>query len=785
MWSTVEPRMWMSISASFVLKPSISDKATLVPTLEQKVALPPPGPVLMWAVQWDLDIRAMVDDLKSLDLNEGPSVVERYCQNEAFMNKLRKIVRNVVSQSEMIRITQEVRMKRELEKFQRMNFQKSAEEEDEDAKAWQAMMLEMTGEKPQETQIDVNVGAPAQQMSTVFEGDDAEALEAMMAVMNRKPFEAAVAEPPIPTPAPQAAFNADDAAALEAMMSVMNRKPFEAWVKFRTMLQENATATYICQDVPAEVPEPISTPAASFEGDDAAAWDAMLSVMNRKPFEDAPPEVPAPISTPAASFEGDDAAAWDAMMSAMNRKPFEENAEPASSALHEDDAAALEAMMSVVSRKPFEDATEAPAPISAESTSLQQDDAAAWDAMLSVMNRKPFEAEAAPVQASPALQGDDAAALDLMMSVVNQKPCEDSPKGLLQSDCSTEHVQVLEKSESEQSGGPRRPSSGESCTVTSFAMAESVLLVPGERRLDLETTEGVMIQAEDCDTWRRPDSQELQSLKVFLDQQHGFHERRQHGYVMVGGTRVGFTKQGATFAAADYNNNGRLSRPEISHMMRRLLYTMSAEDGREMMERADADENGGVSYDEFVEWLERNNPGDEKPTMTDGWDIEGKFVRVLQRAERVEREDGTALGAAGIGASLVMAWSEWTLKTTGCGLPAGPFGLLGATEGLSYLAVVGLVVYQLFRLATNDTKKQSSLVEVASFLALLVALAGLSLALDSSAMIFLLCLVEVLLLAVAKDDKGGWEESVNDEGKRVQTLKIEAPSMTEEELGRG
>lgn len=36
----------------------------------------------------------------------------------------------------------------------------------------------------------MNVGAPAQQMSTVFEGDDAEALEAMMAVMNRKPFEA-------------------------------------------------------------------------------------------------------------------------------------------------------------------------------------------------------------------------------------------------------------------------------------------------------------------------------------------------------------------------------------------------------------------------------------------------------------------------------------------------------------------------------------------------------------------------------------------------------------------
>ena len=32
-----------------------------------------------------------------------------------------------------------------------------------------------------------------------------------------------------------------------------------------------------------------------------------------------------------------------------------------------------------------------------------------------------------------------------------------------------------------------------------------------------------------------------------------------------------------------------------------------------------------------------------------------------------------------------------TLKTTGCGLPAGPFGLLGAAEGISYLVVIGFV----------------------------------------------------------------------------------------------
>ena len=44
----------------------------------------------------------------------------------------------------------------------------------------------------------------------------------------------------------------------------------------------------------------------------------------------------------------------------------------------------------------------------------------------------------------------------------------------------------------------------------------------------------------------------------------------------------------------------------------------------------------------------------------------------------------------------VMLWSEYTLKTTGCGLPAGPGGLLGALEGISYLFVVGLVGYSVY-----------------------------------------------------------------------------------------
>ena len=44
----------------------------------------------------------------------------------------------------------------------------------------------------------------------------------------------------------------------------------------------------------------------------------------------------------------------------------------------------------------------------------------------------------------------------------------------------------------------------------------------------------------------------------------------------------------------------------------------------------------------------------------------------------------------GITASLVVLYSEYTLKTTGCGLPAGPFGVVGAVEGVSYLGVVGI-----------------------------------------------------------------------------------------------
>lgn len=64
-----------------------------------------------------------------------------------------------------------------------------------------------------------------------------------------------------------------------------------------------------------------------------------------------------------------------------------------------------------------------------------------------------------------------------------------------------------------------------------------------------------------------------------------------------------------------------------------------------------------------------------------------------------ESNDGLAEKAAiagGLVSTPVIAWSLYTLKTTGCGLPPGPVGSIGALEGLSYLAVVGIAGWSLY-----------------------------------------------------------------------------------------
>lgn len=61
-----------------------------------------------------------------------------------------------------------------------------------------------------------------------------------------------------------------------------------------------------------------------------------------------------------------------------------------------------------------------------------------------------------------------------------------------------------------------------------------------------------------------------------------------------------------------------------------------------------------------------------------------------------------SIAAGGI-ANPVMWWSLATLKSTGCGLPAGPFGLLGALEGVSYLVVVAFVAASVIKKAQTGS----------------------------------------------------------------------------------
>mmetsp|Transcript_3599 Transcript_3599/g.10460 ORF Transcript_3599/g.10460 Transcript_3599/m.10460 type:complete len:158 (+) Transcript_3599:102-575(+) len=57
---------------------------------------------------------------------------------------------------------------------------------------------------------------------------------------------------------------------------------------------------------------------------------------------------------------------------------------------------------------------------------------------------------------------------------------------------------------------------------------------------------------------------------------------------------------------------------------------------------------------------------------------------------------GIAAAVAGLIAAPIVGFSEYTLATTGSGLPPGPGGAYGAAEGVSYLVVVGIVAWSIY-----------------------------------------------------------------------------------------
>jgi hypothetical protein len=94
----------------------------------------------------------------------------------------------------------------------------------------------------------------------------------------------------------------------------------------------------------------------------------------------------------------------------------------------------------------------------------------------------------------------------------------------------------------------------------------------------------------------------------------------------------------------------------------------------------------------------------------------------------MSESDQSLLGVTGTIAALVTLYSESVLKTTGCGLPAGPFGLVGAVEGVSYLGIVGVAAYSLYtkiKTGSGLPAGPSGLLGAAEGLSYLAIIAGL------------------------------------------------------------
>ena len=104
----------------------------------------------------------------------------------------------------------------------------------------------------------------------------------------------------------------------------------------------------------------------------------------------------------------------------------------------------------------------------------------------------------------------------------------------------------------------------------------------------------------------------------------------------------------------------------------------------------------------------------------------GEMGEALAGDDRQQRTDAV-VGIGGCVSCAIMTWSLVTLKDTGCGLPPGPGGLLGAAEGVSYLYVVGLVAYSAwtkFKTGSGLPAGPGGVLGLAEGLAYLLVLAG-------------------------------------------------------------
>ncbi|KDP46588.1 hypothetical protein JCGZ_13708 [Jatropha curcas] len=82
-------------------------------------------------------------------------------------------------------------------------------------------------------------------------------------------------------------------------------------------------------------------------------------------------------------------------------------------------------------------------------------------------------------------------------------------------------------------------------------------------------------------------------------------------------------------------------------------------------------------------------------------------LKIMIMAKETSEGDSSAAEIAAVAGGLVsnpvIGWSLYTLKTTGCGLPPGPGGSIGALEGVSYLIIVGIIGWSLYTKAKTGS----------------------------------------------------------------------------------
>ena len=101
-----------------------------------------------------------------------------------------------------------------------------------------------------------------------------------------------------------------------------------------------------------------------------------------------------------------------------------------------------------------------------------------------------------------------------------------------------------------------------------------------------------------------------------------------------------------------------------------------------------------------------------------------RTVRPRAASELENSNTAKAVAIAGLVANPVVLVSEYFLKTTGEGLPPGPGGIYGATEGVSYLVIVGIAAWSIYKKVKTGSGLPGTLLGAAEGLSFLSIVAG-------------------------------------------------------------